>query len=224
MTAEAADPFELGEELVLGEPMTVFRRRLTRLRDLVEASARFGDDEYVVMGDRRITFAAHRQAVAALATALRDRCGVRPGDRVALLAGTSPEWIETFWAVVTIGGVAVALNALWAGPELAYAMEEIEPALLVADQPRLARLERPAACPVLSIESDIPALATAAGPVELPDVAVDEDDPAVILFTSGTTGRSQYHVAHARLSGPANPAVSQSTMHVVYPRCVVLHS
>ena len=72
---------------------------------------------------------------------LRDRYGVRPGDRVAILAANSPEWIVTFWATVALDAIAVGLNAWWTADEILYALSDCEPKVLVADVKRLARLE-----------------------------------------------------------------------------------
>ena len=76
-----------------------------------------------------------------VAAALRDRYGVGPGDRVAILAANCPEWIVTFWATVSLGAIAVGLNGWWVGPEIRYGLEDSDPKVLVADAKRLARLE-----------------------------------------------------------------------------------
>ncbi|OPG04412.1 class I adenylate-forming enzyme family protein [Microbispora sp. GKU 823] len=187
LTAPGA-PFEVRVEDVLGEPMEVFAHRQRSLGEILRASLRFGDREYLVTGESRLTFAGHHEAVCALAAALRDEYGVRKGDRVAVCAANRPEWIVTFWAAASLGAVAVGMNSMWAAPEIAHGLGLTEPAVLVADAPRRALAGEPG-IPVLSIEDDLPVLVErhrgAAQPVE----AVDEDDPAVILFTSGTTGR-----------------------------------
>ena len=59
--------FELVEDDVLGERMRVFKNRPDSLRTLLERSLGFGEGEYVIFGDRRITYAAHARAVAAIA-------------------------------------------------------------------------------------------------------------------------------------------------------------
>ena len=189
-------PFEIGEEDVLGERMEVFLRRPGSLRELLAASVeRHADAEYLVFGDRRITYRELGRAVASVAAVLRDRYGVRKGDRVAILAANCPEWLVTFWAAVSTGAVAVGLNGWWAGDEIRYGVADCEPAVLVADRKRLARLGSSAGggadlgVPIVEIETDFPALCSHAPDAPLPDTPIDEDDPAVILYTSGTTGR-----------------------------------
>lgn len=186
-------PFETTTETVLGEEMEVFVRRLPSLRALVEASRGFGDSEYLVFSDgvhdRRFTFAEHTRLVATTATALRDRYGVEPGDRVAILGANSPEWIVTFWATVSMGAVAVGLNGWWTGPEIRHGLEDSDPAVLVADRKRLDRIagEDPGV-PTLAIEDDLEPIWSGDSD-GIPDATITEDDPALILYTSGTSGR-----------------------------------
>jgi acyl-CoA synthetase (AMP-forming)/AMP-acid ligase II len=163
--------FELTEEVVLGQRITVFADRHRNLRELLEASLAWGDRDYLVDGDRRISYAAHHAAVARVAAHLASS-GVRSGDRVAIFGRNSIEWVVTFWATVSLGAIAVGLNGWWSDDELAYAVNDCEPAIVVDD---LAAIEA-----LLSGEA-----------VAMPDVAIDEDDPAVILYTSGTTGRAK---------------------------------
>src|SRR5262245_53056382 len=169
-------PFELEDGDVLGERMAVFRRRARSLRDLVAASAAFGEAEHLVFvgaadnevgterpssgaisSERRFTFADHLRRVASTAAALRDRFGITPGDRVAIAAANTPEWLVTFWATVSLGAVAVGLNAWWTGAELRYALDDAAPKVLVADRRRLARLGEPG-LPVVAIEDGFDAL------------------------------------------------------------------
>jgi acyl-CoA synthetase (AMP-forming)/AMP-acid ligase II len=187
-------PFEIVEEPVLGERMRVFRERPRSLRALLEASARHGRDgdaEYLVVDDgRRFTYAEHLRLVASVARALRERFGVRRGDRVALLAANGPEWIASFWAATSLGAIAVGLNGWWVREEILHGLRDSEPRVLIGDRKRLARLagER-LELPVVEIESEFEALARFDPDAPLPDDPIDEDDPATILYTSGTTGR-----------------------------------
>ncbi|MBM4269388.1 MAG: acyl--CoA ligase [Deltaproteobacteria bacterium] len=195
----AGGPFEVGEELVLGERMAVFTKRQRSLRDLLVASAAHGDRDYIVLGDRRITYRQHLALVASTARALAEVHGVRRGDRVAILAENHPEWIIGFWAAVSLGAIVSALNGWWTPAEIRHALGLVEPRVILADRKRAARLEGfdPGA-PVVRIEDDGPSLLSYAPGAELPSDPLAEDDPAVILFTSGTTGRSKGAVASHR--------------------------
>jgi acyl-CoA synthetase (AMP-forming)/AMP-acid ligase II len=164
--------FDLAEEEVLGHRMTVFRDRHHSLCSLLDASVAFGDRDYLVDGERRISYAAHHAAVGRVARWLAEQ-GVGKGDRVAILGRNSVEWVTTFWATVSLGAIAVGLNAWWSGEELDFGIADCDPKVLVDDM----SLVRPL---VDGDEADA-----------LPDVTVDEDDPAVIIYTSGTTGRAK---------------------------------
>jgi acyl-CoA synthetase (AMP-forming)/AMP-acid ligase II len=196
-------PFEIAEEIVLGQRMRVFKNRPRSARELLAESAAWGDRNYLVHDGRRVTFREHLAAVGALAAALRDEYGVRKGDRVAILAANSPEWVVAFWATLSLGGVVASMNAWWAPPEIAHALASCEPKLVIADAPRRARviaLDPGRRC--IAIESEIAALVARRQGAGLCEEPIEEDDPAVILYTSGTTGRSKGATAsHRALCG-----------------------
>ncbi len=181
-------PFELRETDVLGSRLPVFVNQRHALHELLAESAEYGDRTYIATACGRISFAEHAAQVASLARALREDYGVRPGDRVAIAAANSPSWITTFWATVSIGAVSVGLNAWWSARELAYGVEDSRPTVIVADAKRATLLAN-SAVPVLTVEEDIPRLSAVHPGEPLPSAEVAEDDPAVILYTSGTSGR-----------------------------------
>jgi steroid-24-oyl-CoA synthetase len=186
-------PFELREDDVLGAPMLVFANRPKSLIELLHGAVeRMGDRPYVIFPDREYTFAEIMAPIASVAAALRDRYGVGPGDRVAIVAPNTVEYALTFWATTALGAITVGLNGWWTGEEIAYAVELTEPKVLLGDHRRLERLdgtELPVGMPVVEFERDFAELEQHAPGAEFPTVAIDEDDPFVILFTSGTTGR-----------------------------------
>ncbi|MFB7550418.1 class I adenylate-forming enzyme family protein [Streptomyces sp. NPDC056154] len=180
--------FELRDDDVLGSRLPVFVHRHRALHEVLHASVAHADRDYIVTAERRITFARHAAEVASLARVLREEYGIVKGDRVAIAAANSAEWIETFWATVSIGAVAVGFNAWWSAREMDHGVRNAEPSLVVADARQSAKL---AGCgvPVLSLEDDVSRFLTAFPDAPLPSADVAEDDPAVILYTSGTSGR-----------------------------------
>jgi long-chain acyl-CoA synthetase len=192
LTAPGA-PFETVEEDVLGARMLVFKNRARSLRDLLAASAQFGDKEYVYFDDgRRLSFREHLDVVGSVASALAERHGIGPGDRVAILGANSLEWLLTFWATISLDAIAVAMNGWWQDDEIRYGLDLTTPSLLVADEKRLARIaggRDGIDIPVVVMESEFAALIDHRPGAPLPDVPIAEDDPAAIMFTSGTTGR-----------------------------------
>ena len=195
--------FETVEETVLGETMRVFKNRRRSLRELLEASVAFGDKEYIVHGDRRIGYAEHAGLVASTAAALRERYGIGPGDRVAILAANCPEWVITYWAAVSMGAVVAALNGWWTRDEIVHGVGLAQPKLLIGDRKRLERVhDLDLGVPIVEIESEFEKLLCHAPGAALPDQPIAEDAPAVILFTSGTTGRSKGAVnTHRGITG-----------------------
>ncbi|MFC4375203.1 class I adenylate-forming enzyme family protein [Nocardia halotolerans] len=188
LTAPGA-PFEMTVEPVLGVPIPVLANRSRTLRELLEQSLSWGQREYLVSEDRRLSFAEHAVAAGALATALARGYGIGKGDRVGIFAANGPDWVITFWAAQCLGAIPVGYNAWWAPPEIAYGLGHTTPKVVVADAKRTAVLaESGTDVPVLTMEHDLPAL-IAEHTGDIPATPLDEDDPAAIVYTSGTSGR-----------------------------------
>ena len=126
--------------------------------------------------------------------------GVGFGDRVALITGNRPEFIETVLAANLLGAIAVPINFRLTGPEVAYILEDSGAAIVVGDE-----LGLPIITAAVTAIDEAPRV-IAVGPsaeggesyselIEEPQVEpitppdVPEDTPALIMYTSGTTGR-----------------------------------
>ncbi|NDV03429.1 acyl--CoA ligase [Rhodococcus sp. IEGM 248] len=182
--------FELVEEPVLGTRMPVMKNRGRSVGELLTTSLRWGDRDYLVTADRRMSYTEHAAAVAALATALREDHGVRKGDRVAILAANTPEWVVAFWATQVLGAISVGLNGWWVRREVEYGLTHSRPTVVIADAKRAETLAAVGTdLPVLTMEADLPAIFAKYAGSPMPHTEVDEDDPAAILYTSGTSGR-----------------------------------
>ena len=108
------------------------------------------------------------------------------GARVAILVTPGRAWVEAVWAVWRAGGVAVPLAQAHPEPELAYALDDAEPEAVVADPELVDRVGE------VARSRRIPLLQTPALLRDGPSGALPEPDPArpaLILSTSGTTGR-----------------------------------
>ncbi len=124
----AGQPFELEESEVCGQTLQVFKHRPRTLRDVLARSAAFGAAPYMVWADgRRYSFEDHLELVGALAERLQREFGIRPGQRVAILAANCPEWVLSFWAITSLGAVAVGLNAWWTADEILYGVGDCDP-------------------------------------------------------------------------------------------------
>lgn len=181
--------FEVHEEAVRGVPMPVFAHRFGSLGELLEATERFGERPFIIDGDERVSFTTHLRLARRLGGVLRDRYHVQPGDRVALFAANRWEWVVSFWATIAIGAVPCCFNGHWSADEWEHAAALTEPKLMIADAPRLERVaERIGALPVIDFDQGFAALFD--GETEdFPLFRAEEDDLAMLVFTSGTTGR-----------------------------------
>ncbi|MGH9214229.1 MAG: class I adenylate-forming enzyme family protein [Acidimicrobiales bacterium] len=195
-------PFEIVEVEIRGTRTRVWKTAPTSLRDIWDASRAHGDRDFLVYDDERYTYAGTHALVATLARRLVEQYGVTGGDRVAIAMRNYPEWVLTFWATVSIGAVAVPLNAWWTGPELAYGLSDSGARVVVADGERLERLTDHLGeldlAGVVGVRTDtlppgavsFTELSDGAAPdAALPDVDIDPDADVTILYTSGTTGR-----------------------------------
>jgi long-chain acyl-CoA synthetase len=193
-TTAPGSPFEAVVEDVLGTPLPVFKNRHHSLREmLVDSCQKMGPLGYVTLDGVTLTRAELQSQVASVAAALRDRHGIGTGDRVGILAANCPEYAVLFWAITSLDAIVCAFNGWWTTDEIRDAAELTTPKLLIGDTKRLERAKGLdlGGCTVLTLEEDWAGLVGHAPDAALPDTPIAEDDPAVILFTSGTTGRSK---------------------------------
>lgn len=202
-------PFEQVVQDVLGVPMPVMANRDKSLIGLLARSRDYADRDYIVTADRRISYAEHADAAAALASALRERYGVGKGDRVGILAANSIEWVISFWAVQALGAIAVGYNSWWAPREVVYGLDHTTPKVVIVDAKRHAALPE-TDVPTILIETDLPALLAEFAGATLPAVEVDEDDPAVI-YTSGTSGKPKGAVSRSEMCWRSSTITDSTT-------------
>lgn len=156
--------------------------------------------------DGTLTFAGTAGQVARLAERLRE-AGVRRGDLVVVTARTTPPYLLCWLALATIGAVTLPTDPAGTPDELAGLVGQVRPRLLVTDAALQGLVEeagaaRLSALGLLDIDATIGdwRVADPADSRPLP-VDVGPDDLAVLIPTSGTTGRSklvmQTHRAYA---------------------------
>jgi long-chain acyl-CoA synthetase len=170
---------------------------LTIASILAESAVRYPDNTAVVIGEMKLSYKdlwAHTKQYSAV---LRER-GVGPGDKVALLLPNTPHFPLAYFGALALGAVAVPVHALLKAEEIEYVLTDSGAKVLVCAAPLMgegAKGAELAGIPVLGVMDGgdssverIDQLAFAATPIDA-IVPRDPDDTAVILYTSGTTGK-----------------------------------
>ena len=162
---------------------------------LRESAAKYGHREAIVDGTRRFTFADLDQAAEGIAAGLAAR-GVKPGDRVALLLGNRAEFAFVLFGALRAGCVVVPLNTREQKPELEFVLGNCGAKVLVYEAELADRLPDAAAVPDLVYRFVLGGKVERSEPFEAlsgvgaaPAAAFAEEETAVILYTSGTTGK-----------------------------------
>ncbi|MFD7322142.1 long-chain fatty acid--CoA ligase [Streptomyces sp. NPDC059875] len=183
---------------------------MLNLAALLEHSARTVPDRTaVVLGTQRLTYAELDTAARRVATLLRSR-GIEPGDKVALSCPNLPWFPIVYYGILKAGAVVVPLNVLLKGREIAYHLADSEAkayfcfegtADLPMGQEGWSGFGETPGCehfflmtaaptensPIAGAETLTAALAGQSADFET--AATESDDTALILYTSGTTGR-----------------------------------
>jgi len=202
LTAPGA-PFETAEISLRGVAMRVWKHVPAMAAEVFVAARAFGDREFLVHRDERITYDAFARASLAVADVLVRR-GLKKGDRVGLVMRNLPEWPVVFMGALLAGAIVVPLNAWWSGTELAYGILDCGARFVFADAERLARLKdlppsveqvfvtraanSPPGIEVLEDVIGAPSRWADLPDLPIPDVALSPEDDATIFYTSGTTG------------------------------------
>ncbi len=154
------------------------------LPELVDSAAdRFGDAEAVVDGPLRLSFAELVERIRCAAGAFAD-LGIAKGDRAALWAPNSAEWIIAAFGLLTAGGVLVPVNTRFKSEEAADIITRSGAKAVLVQQGFLGGdYVAPGGVPVIDLKSDF---LGSGKPFSRP---VESTDISDIIFTSGTTGR-----------------------------------
>ena len=192
-------PFELETVEVGGIPLKSYKAAPASLRDVWLGSAVHADKDYLVYEGERWTFTEAHKEVAAAAAWLAEQ-GVGPGDHVAIAMRNYPEWMLAYWATISAGATVVGMNAWWLSDEIAYAVEDASPKVMIVDSERLERFlpvrDKAPDCTLVTVrvegelpEGAVPWTTLRDHSGSLPEIEIDPDSDACIFYTSGTTGR-----------------------------------
>lgn len=223
MTAQLAS--HLTRALTLAQQQPDLARRQNWVNQLERHAMMQPDAPALRFVGNTMTWADLRRRVAALAGALSGR-GVGFGDRVMILMLNRTEFVESVLAANMIGAIAVPLNFRLTPTEIAVLVEDCVAHVMLTE----AALA-PVAIGVRNIQPLLSVIVVAGGssqdsvfgyedllneagdvhePVDIPN-----DSPALIMYTSGTTGRPKGAVlTHANLTGQAMTALYTSGANI----------
>lgn len=223
MTAQLAS--HLTRALTLAQQQPYLARRQNWVNQLERHAMMQPDAPALRFVGNTMTWADLRRRVAALAGALSGR-GVGFGDRVMILMLNRTEFVESVLAANMIGAIAVPLNFRLTPTEIAVLVEDCVAHVMLTE----AALA-PVAIGVRNIQPLLSVIVVAGGssqdsvfgyedllneagdvhePVDIPN-----DSPALIMYTSGTTGRPKGAVlTHANLTGQAMTALYTSGANI----------
>jgi long-chain acyl-CoA synthetase len=156
--------------------------------NLVASAARRPEATALRQGDAELSYALLDELSARLAAHLRG-CGIRPGDRVAIMLPNVPQFPIAYYAALRAGAVVVPVNVLFKRREVAFHVSDSEARVLFAwpDFAEAACAGADDAGAECIFPAELGRLAAQSEP--LAEVtARDPRDTAVILYTSGTTG------------------------------------
>jgi len=158
--------------------------------------ARMSPDQVaVVHGDRELTYRALSLRANQVAHVLAS-LGVGGGDRVAYLGPNEPRFLETMFGTGLLGAIFVPLNTRLAAPELDYILTDSGASVLVCATDHALTADVPHVLDPAGYETRV-----TAAPTTPFDEVVAPDDVAMIMYTSGTTGR------------PKGAALSHANIH-----------
>ncbi|MFM9427417.1 long-chain acyl-CoA synthetase [Variovorax sp. GrIS 2.14] len=189
---------EMRREVHFGDRVVrCFTPRRVHVAQLVaDVLAARPDAEALVIGPLRLTWRGLHHAVCKCAAGLKQR-GIGPGDRVALFMDNSAEFVIAIYACAWLGAVAVPISSRARAAEIAYSLNDAEALALVCSR-ELAEFV-PASTSVPSLRHRVVVGGTREGfelfsdlmqaqPLTQPHDSAEED-LAVLLYTSGTTGK-----------------------------------
>ncbi len=164
------------------------------------AAASRPDADALVFEGRRWTYRELDLEAARVASGLAS-LGVRAGERVAMLVGNRPEFVFALLGTLRLGAIAVPMGTRLQTPEIAYIVDHCGAVALVHDEELSDRL--PLAADVPGLRSRMIECPRGEPMPATPDE--HEESTAVILYTSGTTGRpkgamlTHFNIVHSAM-------------------------
>jgi long-chain acyl-CoA synthetase len=182
---------------------------------LIATLERYPDATALKLGDTPLTYAGLDDMTSRLAAFLAER-GIEPGDRVGIMLPNVPEFAVAYYAVLRAGAVVVPMNVLLKEREVAFYLSDPEARLMFAWEQFEVEARKGAAiagteCMVISSDGFGELLWGVAARTAIADRA--GSDTAVILYTSGTTGKPKgAELTHSNLVSNAQACLELFSM------------
>lgn len=163
-----------------------------------ESCKKYANNVATIYDGQQLSYSSLNQAVNSLGNELKS-LGIKKGDNVGIMISNRPEFVISYFAVQKIGAVAVTLNVLSTSHELRYFLGNSDAKCLITEASLIKRFNE--------IRADLPLCAHAITTGEtfeaysdfrsiiekntppLDPLEMADDDPAVIIYTSGLTGK-----------------------------------
>lgn len=202
-------PYELGGDAQTGY---FYVNAPSTVREIVAPAREHGDREFLIYEGERRSFNQVMDEADEIAAALQAH-GVVPGDRVAIAMRNYPEWMALFLAIIDIGAIAVPVNS-WGKPaDIVYTIVDAQAKMAFCDQARftgVAKLLAEKGIESVVVrpdnENDPHSLGAFIGDhkgAKPKMVELNPDDLAMIMYTSGTSGKPKGAASTHRALGQA---------------------
>lgn len=167
---------------------------------LDKAANKFAEKPAIIFKGETVSFLRLREMSLRLAKALSAQ-GIKKGDKVAIYLPNCPQYVYSYLACFSLGAVGVPLDFMLKSDELISCLEHSEAKILIANVQNDVSFEQ--------LQKAVPTLKTivlckgeleldcvvyyenmiAGAGSDLPEVRINDSDPALIMYTSGTTGK-----------------------------------
>lgn len=192
-----------------------FKNRVNSINESFRRAVERHPEQEAIVGpnSERITYRALNERVDHVATALAEK-GLKAGERIAILVSNDPTFVITLLAAMRLNAIAVPLNIREQTPELEFTLNQCSAKIIVHEANLVDRLPKPAAVPELRFRFAVNGAAIGSEPFAslensaapaLTPALINEEDVAVILYTSGTTGKpkgatlTHFNLVHTQL-------------------------
>ncbi|MFC4024069.1 class I adenylate-forming enzyme family protein [Oceanobacillus longus] len=178
------------KELFGRKGIKVFRDRPFTMLEIFEKSVtKYKDKEVLIKGNESLTYGEFFLKVNNLAAVLQGEYGIRKGDRIATIIGNSMEFPIILFASLKIGAIMVPVNVRLSKGEITYVLQDSSPSLIMMDQVFRENIDVSKVDESILVDMEQNNLYQFDYSIKLKEADIDEEDAALIMYTSGTTGR-----------------------------------